>query len=149
MIGPPTVEPPPGLSSTGYGYGLDAFMDCLDDANVRYRYSEVGESRSLDLVFPQEQELLDASIWCERVTTEPEPAGLAERSNAIGRLIVECLLERGYHVRTDTGDEWVGSDGEKAITWSVPDAEKNTPQYDVDTTECARDAEAAVPAPPT
>lgn len=149
MIGPPTVEPPPGLSPTDYGYGQDAFMDCLDDANVRYRYSDDGQVQSLELVWPQEQELLDASIWCERITTEPEPEGSTERSNIIAQGIVDCLRDRGYHVRTNTGDEWIGSDGEAALTWSIPDAEQNTPEYDADQMECTKQAEAATPAPPT
>lgn len=142
----------PGKSaaqSTGsYGFGEGAFEQCLDDHDVQYRRTSDGIQESIEIVDQTNARVAEATRLCDQLTSQPASDAYTNYANAITRATVACLVARGYHATTS--DDGLGNgNGTTQLSFDLPDAERNSPDYPAAESACLSEAEQSIPSPLT
>lgn len=145
---PSTPADPAAPSTDSYGYGEDEYLRCLDDHDVQYRQTSDGKVNSSEVVNQSDPDVAEATRLCDRLTTQPASDAYTAYANEVTRAIVACLVAQGYHAATS--DDGLGNgNGTTQLSFDVPDAERNSPDYPAAQTACLTQAEQSIPSPST
>lgn len=136
-------------ASAPYGYGSSALTDCFDDRGVPYRQEDTAEGRAMTPLGRNNPKINAVIETCNKLTTPPANANVTAYGNAVSRVIISCLRDRGYDLET-SADEMADGDGRSVITWkTIPNNELATTSqaYRDDREQCTAYAQSTVPSP--
>lgn len=102
----------------------------------------------MEIINQTDPRVAEASRLCDRLTTEPSSDSYVDYANALTRAFVECLVAEGYHATTS--DDGLGDvNGRTQLSFDVPEAERNSPDYPAAETACVNQSEQSIPSPST
>jgi hypothetical protein len=130
-----------------YGGAADGYQRCLDDHGVEYENVDPTDPAAMEVVDPEDPDVLNAVQLCSLAISEPSDPAATEYANEVVRRIGTCLEERGWDATVFEPQGMTDTDGRQVLSFNVPDDQRAEKGYPADEKECQEDAVQAMGGP--